>query len=123
MSSYKAIDQILNRRDVSSTSSANNHADGKNAHTKTHFCIYNIAGVNKSADAGNMNVTGKKVGNNINNIGINQSGRVNRTKKSRLGATDKSKMGETDIKVKIRLPEVNKSKAGSSIMKIHKKLV
>lgn len=55
--------------DANDTSSTDNNVNNKNANTKTSFSTHNVA----SIDTDDISDIGKKVSNNINNIGIGYS--------------------------------------------------
>ena len=83
-------------RDAGGTGGADNNVDNKNASTKADFSTYNIADANAGAGAGDTSVTGEKVGNNTNNTGVAQLGKVGRVDKSGwAGLTKASWAGPT----------------------------
>ena len=90
-------------RDAGVTGGADNNSDGKNAYAKANFSTYNVADANVGIGVGNAIVTREKVSSNTNNIGVGQSGKVDKTNiKTRfgLGKANKSKTGGASIETK-----------------------
>ena len=96
-------------RDVDDNGSKDNNTDSKNAYAKFGFSTYNIVNANADISAGIGNTSGmsKKVSNNTNNIGEDQSSRVDGANKSGLGRTNEGKVGGTNIKAKVGVGEAN----------------
>lgn len=85
-------------KDVGGIGGTDNNADSKIAYTKADFSTYNIIGVNAGAGVGDMIFTGEKVGNNTNNIGVDQSGKLGGADESRVGRADNRSTGWVNIK-------------------------
>lgn len=121
VSSYKAIGQILEEKNSSSTGGIDNKINNKNAHKNADFSTYNITSMDTDASVGDTNDTNnmtKKISNNRNidmdadasvsdisstnnitkkvsnntNTGISQISKIARANKSRLDRANKSRL-------------------------------
>lgn len=63
--------------------------------------------MNTIAATGNISVTSKKVGNNINNTSVSELNMIGDFNKNRLSVTNKGKIGEIDISTRVEFSIAN----------------
>lgn len=83
-------------------------------------CFYNIVKRNLDANIDDTSIMSEKFGNNTNNTDIRLPNRVNWADKCRLSVINKDGLDETNIKVGVKLDQVDKSEANKANIKADK---